>query len=76
MKVITSPRKSIAQKIESALHEVYSRSIYKRMIDDIAGPLKRNANESNVIKPEVNGSKRKNSIASDINDDMPNMLFI
>jgi hypothetical protein len=76
MKVITNPRKSIAHRLEEILHEVYSRSIYKRMIDDITRPVKHNASEFNLVKPETVGSKKKNTVEKDINDDMPSMLFI
>lgn len=42
MKTIISPKKSFRFRMEVALSEFYSRSIYKRMVNDVVSQLKNN----------------------------------
>lgn len=61
MKAIVNPKKSLLHKVEYALNEFYSRSIYKQMIDDITGQFKNEKKQNEVYfdgacdnKPYIN----------------------
>ncbi|HXP48596.1 MAG TPA: hypothetical protein VN922_01515 [Bacteroidia bacterium] len=69
MKVILNQRKSVLHKVATVLNEVYNRSIYKRMAQDLSVTIK---HISDTRKPITAGKK----VEVDKNDDLPRMLFI
>ena len=72
MKAILNQRKSVLHKVATVLNEVYNRSIYKRMAQDLSVTMK---HISDTKKP-IATSKKIEPLKKDTNDDMPNMLFI
>jgi hypothetical protein len=72
MKVLVRPKRTLLQKVEMVLHEVYNRSIYKRMVQDFT-----RANANKYKQPgTIQATKRSDVPKNDINDDLPGMLFI
>jgi|GEM_PF-3348056 hypothetical protein len=69
MKVILNQRKSVLHKVATVLNEVYNRSIYKRMAQDLSVTMK---HISDTKKPATTSKK----LEVDKNDDLPGMLFI
>ena len=72
MKVILNQRKSLLHKAAIVLNEVYNRSIYKKMAQDLSVTIK----HISAAKKPITSTKKVESLKKDINDDMPNMLFI
>jgi hypothetical protein len=77
MKATINQQKTMFHKIEAALHEFYSRSIYKRMVDDVSRQLKY---RSSVSESKITSTPKiapgKHAISKDIDNDLPGMLFI
>ncbi|HWY97714.1 MAG TPA: hypothetical protein VNY36_01405 [Bacteroidia bacterium] len=72
MKVLVRPKRNLLQKVEMILHEVYDRSIYKRMVQDFT-----RANANKYKQPgTIESAKKGEAHKKDINDDLPGMLFI
>jgi hypothetical protein len=79
MKATINRHKTMFHKVEAALHEFYSRSIYKRMVDDVSRQLKYKGNVPEKKFKEntaQNMVARKHNISKDIDNDLPGMLFI
>jgi len=79
MKVAINSRKNVLHKVEAALHEFYSRSIYKKMVDDVTDQIKHVKNNPTKglyeNKPQRLAVKKRDS-SKDIDNDLPGMLFI
>jgi hypothetical protein len=88
MTTIINHKPTIFHKIKTALKDIYSRSIYNKMLHHSQDPLELNIFKNNNAKQYTEGVmipiavKSKESARADknnrkdINDDLPLMLFI
>ena len=92
MTTVISHKPTIFYKIKTALRDIYSRSIYNKMLHHSQDPLEFNifkTNSDNQSLESVTGytkvedtegrstkADKSNYNRKDINDDLPSMLFI
>ena len=92
MTTVISHKPTIFHKIKTVLKDIYSRSIYNKMLHHSQDPLEFNIFKTNSAKQNVSSVKsstkfeatesrgakadKSNYSQKDINDDLPLMLFI